>query len=246
MSKIDVIITPTEQPSYHFENTTAVVIDVLRAASSICTAFANGCTEIIPVAEIEDAWKAAEIFPRPLVLLAGERNGRKISGFDLGNSPKEFQAAVVAGKTIVMTTSHGTRSLLMAAAASRVLILSLLNLRSVTNALRHTEQDIVIVCAGLDKHESLEDTVCAGLLVERLQDLETPPRQITETARTALALARQYKIDLLAMLQASAHGEYLDKIGFSDDLEICSRVNAFDVTPVYEDGSIRSITGKTT
>ncbi len=245
MNKLDVIMAPTEQPAYDFQNTTAVVIDVLRAASCICTALANGCTEIIPVAEIDDAWQAAEIFPRPLVLLAGERHGRKINGFDLGNSPKEFQSAVVAGKTIVMTTTNGTRSLLLAQAATRILILSLLNLRSLTNVLRNTEQDIVLVCAGQDKRESLEDTVCAGLLVERLQDQDEQRWQISERAKSAMAQARIHKIDLLAMMQTSPHGEYLNKIGFSDDLEICSRVNAFEVTPIFADGSIRLLTSTT-
>jgi 2-phosphosulfolactate phosphatase len=239
--KIDVITVPRTLQQRDLENTIVVVIDVLRAASSICTALVNGCSEIIPVADVADAWKAAEIYPRPLVLLAGERNGIKIEGFDLGNSPKEYQRDVVTGKTIVLTTTNGTRALLWAEGATCTLILSLLNLRSVTKYLRTAAHDVLIVCSGQDGEESLEDTVCAGLLVDRLCDLKKDKASITDQARAAMAVSHEHKIDLAAMMYSSPHGAHLQKIGFADDLEICARLNALDVTPIFQNGAIRPV-----
>jgi 2-phosphosulfolactate phosphatase len=235
---IDVVSVPTQKRK-EWSQHIAVVIDVLRAASSIATALANGCSEIIPVAEVQQAISISEQFPRALLLLAGERNGRRIEGFDLGNSPKEFKSETVAGKTIVMTTTNGTKALLWCEGAEKIYILSLLNLRSVTQSLRNCDKDIVVVCSGQDGEESLEDTVCAGLLIEKLSDLVADQVQLTETAQAARALAQRHKVDLAAMLQHSPHGKTLKHIGFADDLEICSRVNALDVTPVYVDGAIR-------
>jgi 2-phosphosulfolactate phosphatase len=235
---IDVVPVPSHQQR-EWTQQVAVVIDVLRAASSIATALANGCSEIIPVAEVQQAFAIAEQVPRALLLLAGERHGRRIEGFDLGNSPKEFKSETVAGKTIVMTTTNGTRALLWCEGAEKIYIMSLLNLRSVTQSLRGLDKDVVIVCSGQDGEESLEDSVCAGLLIEKLCDLFPDQVQLTETAQAARALAQKHKVDLAAMLQQSPHGKVLTHIGFADDLEICSRVNALEVTPVYVDGSIR-------
>jgi len=240
--KIDVFPVPPIAGNLQATNSAAIVIDVLRAASSICTALANGCREIIPVAEPDEAFRMVENFPRPLVLLAGEREGKRINGFDLGNSPKEFQPDVVTGKTIIMTTTNGTRALLWAQDADLVLILSLLNLRSVANFLAATDKDITIICSGQDGAESLEDTVCAGLLVERLQELYSEKPELTDQAQSAMTVANDHKIDLLAMMTAASHGEHLQKIGFADDLEICSRVNALDVVPVFQDGVITAMT----
>ncbi len=237
--KIDVVRDPSSAYQPRLEDSIAVVIDVLRAASTICTALANGCREIIPVAEVADAYDAAAIYPRPLLLFAGERHGRRIDGFDLGNSPKEFQPEVVAGKIIILTTTNGTRALLWAQGAQRTLVLSFLNLHSVISFLSTVDQDVVIICSGQDGEESLEDTVCAGLLVERLQEILKDKLQLTEQARGAAAVDRDHKIDLLAMMIASPHGEHLQKIGYADDLEICSRLNSLDVLPVYTDGAIR-------
>lgn len=235
---IDVVSVPSPKKK-EWTQQIAIVIDVLRAASSIATALANGCNEIIPVAEAQEAFSFAEQFPRALLLLAGERHGRRIEGFDLGNSPKEFKPETVAGKTIVMTTTNGTRALLWCEGAEKIYILSLLNLRSITQSLRNCDKDIVIVCSGQDGEESLEDTVCAGLLIEKLCDLVPDHVQLTDTAQAARLLAQTHKVDLAAMLQQSPHGKVLKHIGFADDLEICSRVNALDVTPVYVDGAIR-------
>ncbi len=235
---IDVVPVPLSTKR-EWTQQVAVVIDVLRAASCMATALANGCSEIIPVAEVQQAVQIAEQVPRAMLLLAGERDGRRIEGFDLGNSPKEFRIDAVAGKTIVMTTTNGTKALLWCEGAEKIYLLSLLNLRSITQALRGMDKDLVIVCSGQDGKETLEDTVCAGLLIEKLFDLAPDRVQLSETAQAARRLAHQHKTDLALMLQQSPHGHYLKHIGFADDLEICSRVNALDVAPVYADGSIR-------
>src|SRR4051794_30543744 len=147
----------------------AVVIDVLRATTTIVHALAAGCQAVIPCAEIEDARRQAKALSGP-VILGGERGGLKVIGFDHGNSPGEYTPAVCKGATLVMTTSNGTRALLRAAEAERVLVAAFVNYSAVCKQLAGDERPVHVVCAGSDGEPSLEDSLFAGALVDYLCD----------------------------------------------------------------------------
>lgn len=237
--KIDVIASPSDFLAPRYSGAIAVVIDVLRATSTIVTALHNGCVEVIPVAEVEQAFALAQNYPRSQVCVGGERKAVMVKGFDLGNSPREYTPEAVFGKTVILTTTNGTRAMQHTAQAKETLILSFLNMRAIANYLQNRPADLHILCAGRDGRPALEDTVCAGMLVERLMQEPALDREADASALEAAALARQYKNDLLAMMRLSQHGAYLDRLGFAADLEVCARLNAIEIVPLLRNGSIQ-------
>src|SRR5438132_2277143 len=146
----------------------AVVVDVLRATTTIIHALAAGCTAVRPCAEVEEARALAGQMRAGRVLLGGERGGLPLPGFDLGNSPHEYTAKLCHGNTLVLTTSNGTRALLRAAEAERTILAAFVNYSSVCEQLRHEARPIHIICAGTEGEVSLEDTLLAGALVDDL------------------------------------------------------------------------------
>jgi 2-phosphosulfolactate phosphatase len=170
--KLEVLFTPAEFASLasrDLHGTVCVVFDVLRTTSTFATALHNGAKTIIPVAEISEALAIRQ--NQPAVLLGGERNGVRISAngidFDLGNSPREYTPGKVRGKTIVSTTTNGTRALRVCAGAKMVLAASFLNLGATAEFLRRKKfAEILIVCAGTGENAALEDTLAAGALCE--------------------------------------------------------------------------------
>jgi 2-phosphosulfolactate phosphatase len=222
----------------------SVVIDVLRASTTIAVALDHGAVEIIPVLEPDDARRRAlEI--GPATLLAGERNAVPPTGFHLGNSPLEYSRERVAGKTIVLTTTNGTKALLAAAPNSRdVLIGSYVNftvtLAAVRSAIRQG-LDVDIVCAGSEGKFSLEDTACAGRFVRfamRRPGKAGPP-VLNDAARAALLIEQNYGQDIARLFDDADHGRTLRNAGFGDDLIACATLDAHPVVAAYENGVIR-------
>lgn len=238
-SFLDVLFTPAECDSVSFNGNAAVVIDVLRASTTMVTALAHGCPEILPVETVEDAFSLAGQFPRHGILLGGERDGKRVDGFDLGNSPRDYTPERLDGRLLIMTTTNGTRALLKTNTAAQVYVMALLNLQAVCERLQRRRRDTLVVCAGMKGEHSLEDSVAAGLLIDRLQADDQTNWTLGEGAHQALELALTHKSDLLAMLQSSPHGAYLMSIGFGMDLDICARLNACDLVPIYESGAVR-------
>ncbi|MBE3588703.1 MAG: 2-phosphosulfolactate phosphatase [Thermoanaerobacteraceae bacterium] len=250
MYKIDVVPVAQSINPEDLAGRTAVVFDVLRATSTIVTALAHGCRAVAPVVEVQQARQMAAVLEGEgiPVLLAGERGGRKVDGFPHGNSPLEFPPEVAAGKTLVLTTSNGTRALAAAARGARaVLVGSLLNARAVAGELLRLGQDITLVCAGSEGRFSLEDTLAAGMVVQELVELisgnrpeEGPlqllPLDLSDLAVTALHLARAYRDNLRAAFDHSRHGRRLAAMGLADDLDWCARLNAFPVVPEVKPG----------
>ena len=230
--KIDVCFTPNGFEPAKYHGYFAVIIDVLRATTSIATAFANGCQYITPVSSVEEA--QAIKCQKPDVLLAGERGGLLIPGFDLGNSPYEYSKEQVADKTIVMTTTNGTVALNKVAAAPKVYTMSFANASAVICALKQAEKDVILVCAGSEGNFSLEDTLCAGLAVERLQHIA----ELSDTAMAAQAMYHDFSGDLLNRVLQSSHAAYLCRIGFERDVALCLRHDTLDVVPVFANGVI--------
>ncbi|GAC1472549.1 MAG: hypothetical protein NVSMB9_19860 [Isosphaeraceae bacterium] len=148
----------------------AVVVDVLRATTVMIQALAVGCEAIIPCGEIDEARGVASGLPAGSALLAGERQGIPIDGFDLGNSLNTFTAAVCRGKTLVMTTTNGTRAILASLEAERVLVAAFSNLRATVSFLREQEREVHVVCSGTDGRISLEDSLLAGAIATGLHE----------------------------------------------------------------------------
>ena len=237
---VDVYATPDKVDPDTLKNSFVVVIDVLRASTTIATALYNGCTEILPADDIHFAFELARTLPRGSTLLGGERQGKMIDGFTLGNSPQEYIEYTVRDKAIVLTTTNGTRALMTCRKAKKVFVGSFVNMHALSGYLLKRRIDIDIVCAGTDGKASLEDMVCAGLLVEKL-DEATNHFMMTRAARQALAVAQLHKHDLVGMMKKSPHGAYLEKIGFGSDLEVCARLNSLRVIPVFQQGTIRAM-----
>jgi len=251
--KIDAVLSPKELPALATRDlraTACVVFDVLRATSAFVTALHNGAKEIIPVSEISEALEIKK--KRPDVLLGGERNGVRISAggidFDLGNSPREFVPEKVRGKTIVSTTTNGTRALRACANAKAILAVSLLNLEATAKFLqRHNFENILIVCAGTYENAAQEDILAAGATCELLSAREVladghRPRPIfSDSAQIAFRAFMQAKSDLSAAICDSANARRLLSIPeLRDDVSFCLQRDIFPLVARAEgDGIIR-------
>lgn len=213
-----------------------VVIDVLRATSTIITALANGCRGLVPVGSPAAARREAARLAGERPLLGGERNGLKIKGFDLGNSPLEYRPEVVRGRTIVFCTTNGTRALLRARKAGRVVLAAFLNAASVARWLKAEGRNWLFFCAGSKGYFSWEDFMCAGLVLTTLKALE-PGLKLGDGARAALELATSSR-ELFGI-----HAEYLRQLGLAADVDFCRQLNVFDLVPFYADGWLRPLAG---
>jgi 2-phosphosulfolactate phosphatase len=239
--KIEVILTPAELPALaerDLGGTACVVFDVLRATSTIVTALANGASAIIPVSEISEAMDIGK--KRPEVLLGGERNGVKIrtaeGEFDFGNSPREYTAEKVRGKTIVSTTTNGTRALRACVHAKAVLGGSFLNLGATAKFLREQNfENVLLVCAGTRENTALEDVLAAGALGEILGAAE-----LSDSAQIALAVFGQAKGDLAGAVSKSENAMRLLAIpDLREDVEFCLQRDIFDFVAAREGDAIK-------
>jgi 2-phosphosulfolactate phosphatase len=234
---IHVIASVNEARTEDVRGKTVIVIDVLRATSTMITALTRGCKEIYAVETVQQAKQ----LHRPGALLGGERHCKRIPGFDLGNSPLEYEENYVEGKTIIITTTNGTRAIERSAEASHILIGSLLNGRACAEQAAALGQDIVIVCSGTQDVYSLEDGLCAGLLVEELLDIATVPVQVNDFGLSMLHAFRQTKHQLVDTLLQSSNGKRLASIGFRQDVEYCAQVNTIRGAAIVRDGKLQLV-----
>lgn len=232
--RVEVAFTASERSSPATDSRTAVVLDVLRATSTIVEALVNGARRVIPVATVEDAVTRKNELGRDHALLCGERGGQRINGFDLGNSPLEFTPEAVADQTLVMSTTNGTPALLAAAGAGVCLIAALLNVEAVARRVVERGEDVLIVCAGREGRFAIEDAVCAGVLVQRIRAVGKIPLRLDDAGRAAITLAGRSHGDVATILQRSAAGRALRRIGHGEDIAFCSQVDRHDVVPVFE------------
>lgn len=228
--RVDVAVTPDGVSRAVVVASTVVVIDVLRAATCIVTALANGCTGIVPVATPEEARERLAAHPGALV--SGERRGEPLQGFDLGNSPLEFTRERVGGRPVIMTTSNGTRALLAARGAPAIGVAAFVNLSAAAAWAVAARRDVLLLCSGERGARSLEDHVCAGLLVDRVLSSE-PGARPTRAAEDATALARPYGKDLGRLACDSAWARYLASRGRAADVTACLTLDTAAIVPVY-------------
>ena len=216
---------------------TTVVIDALRASSTIAQALASGCLRVIPVVSIAEARTRRQALGEEPALLGGERRGLKIPGFDLGNSPREYTAEAVAGRSIVMTTTNGTRALRASRHAGETLVGAFLNMTAVVRHLASRDQDVVLVPVGRTNAPVLDDVVCAGMYVDRLME------QAKATANGGAQLVRMaylgYRGRIEDALRDSASGQALIQAGLQEDLPYSAQVGVLDVVPRLDADEIR-------
>jgi 2-phosphosulfolactate phosphatase len=218
--RVHVAFTPGEQTPAPV----GIVVDVLRATSTICQALASGYERVLCCAEIDDARALAE--SEGPAELAGERRLEHIEGFDFGNSPRELEGTA-ATATLILSTTNGTRLLVAAAARfERVYVGSLLNLDAVAAAARESGEDVAVLCAGVLGELALDDAYCAGRIAEALDG------EPEDSARAAILLARSFP-SAAEGLGASRSAANLRRHGLEADVEACARENVLDVVPRY-------------
>ncbi len=238
--RADVFFGPVTLPPSEWQGRVVVVIDVLRASTTIVTALAHGARAVIPFESAEEAVTRFRSFERSEVLLAGERKAARISGFDLGNSPAEFTPEVVEGKTILLTTSNGTVALAAVQGAREVLVGAFVNLAATVAAVRshlRAGADVAVVCAGSERQFALEDAVCAGRLL-RLLARRLAGAQWNDAARAVVTLERKHGRDVAACLAGTVHGRALAEAGFAADIARCAELDTQVVVPVYHDRQV--------
>jgi 2-phosphosulfolactate phosphatase len=216
-----------------------VVIDVLRATTTIIEALANGARGIYPTESTEDAVRLAASLGREDTLLCGERKRLKIEGFDLGNSPLEFSPEVVENKKLVMSTTNGTRALALAHDGESALVCAFTNISAVAEAIADSKH-IVIMCAGFENHFSAEDALCAGHLIDRIIGDSEEGHELNDASMAARSLASARK-PTRRFLAATAGGRSLAAIGLEDDIDACARVDQHDVVGVMKDQTITKL-----
>jgi len=234
---VQVHLVPALVPNGGLPGGVAVVIDVLRAATTIVQALASGCSAVRPCAEVDEARDLAGQMRAGKVLLGGERGGSPIAGFDLGNSPKEYTAKACRGTTLVLTTTNGTRALLRAAEAERILLAGFVNYSAVCEQLRQDPRPIHIICAGTDGSVTLEDTLLAGALVDFL--CEVMEVRLNDSARLAWDCFEHHGRVLLGALEISLGGANLKRLGFEDDLKAAAKVDQFALVPELRKDPVR-------
>lgn len=231
---IDVCLSPDLMHLYNVSDKTVVVVDILRATSCMTTAFAHGINAIKPFAKLDDclAMKAHGYFT------AGERDGKKVEGVDLGNSPFEYMDEKLKGQNIAFTTTNGTQAIAKSEGAKEIIIGSFLNLSTVANYLRSSENNVLVVCAGWKGKVNLEDTLFAGALVELLKDNIEPD---CDAPLMAQHLYNQAKHDMVAFLQQSSHVKRLARLNIHKDIEFCLTADQYNVLPILQNGLLKPL-----
>jgi len=249
--RLEVVLSPAEFPALaarDLSQSVCVVFDILRATTSMVTALGSGAKEIIPVAEIAEALALRR--ERPEVLLAGERDGVRIRArltgsidFDLGNSPREFTPEAVAGRSLVMSTTNGTRALRACAGAKATLVASFLNLRATTNWLREKlPSSLLLVCSGTHEEPALEDILAAGALCERLWP-HYAGGHVSDSAELARRVYPLMQSNLLEAMKSARNGRrLLAHPELRDDVWMCvQRETVSLIAGICPDGAVRRL-----
>ncbi len=218
----------------------AVILDILRASTTIVHALANGAKYVIPTFTVEDALTTARSFAhRAEYLLGGEREGVLIDGFDHDNNPFAYSREIVADKTVIFTTTNGTKALLRAAMADRVLIGSFVNLQAVVDVLAEDRRPIHLVCAGTKGKVTVEDALCAGAIIDRL--LQEFGRRdddlIDDQAQLALAKYLQASTsdeDFRRAMRNSFGGRNCRRLGFDTQIDRAATFDVFEIVPEFD------------
>jgi 2-phosphosulfolactate phosphatase len=218
---------------------------VLRSGTSIAVALANGAAKIIPVATVEEATRIAQTLDPKSRILSGERDGKKVGGFDLGNSPRDYTRERVEGKTLVFASTNASPLMAGLLGGREQRLLSYVNLSAVGDEVLRTGLDLAIICAGRSGQFSLEDAACAGALVARLSN-SVIGLEMNDAADLAREYDRSHGQDVEGILRRSEHGRYLIELGFEEDLPVCAKVDSVPIVPHLKEKRIAAPSGANT
>ena len=220
--KVTTLLSPAmfESSITDVQHKTVVVIDILRATSTMTVAMENGARAIYPVRDVETASRAGSSFVK-----AGERNGEKVEGFDLGNSPREFNPDKVRNRDIVMTTTNGTRAIAMSENAQETLIASYRNIDATLKHVKASGQDVVLFCSGWKDVVNVEDTLFAGELAYKLQQLGYEIEN--DATHVAIAVYLQHENQPKAIIAQASHAQRISRLSSEDDIDICLMRNTY-------------------
>jgi len=260
--RIDIQLIPLLPDSSLLVNRTVVVIDVLRATSVIVHALSKGALEIIPVETTDMAFRQRDHFPPGSTLLGGERHSKRIEGFDLGNSPREYVPEIVKNKRIILMTTNGTKAFHSVSKGKEVMAASFLNIRAAAERCVERDHDVMVFPSGNNGKFSLEDAVCGGMLIDRIRKsirvgtnrndcctytvVPTPDHGrvgdgliLGDASISAHILYQRFESNLLEAFHLSDHGKDLVRLGFGDDLVYCAQTDISTLVPIFKDGVIR-------
>lgn len=228
--QIEVVLTPTLLPLYQVKGKTVVVIDVLRATSSMCVAFKTGVNKILPVSTPEEC----SLFKDFDFLCAAERNAVKLPGFDMGNSPFEFQNPLIKDRNIAFTTTNGTKAIKQSKelGADKIVAGSFLNLEVLCNWLMHQPNDIILLCAGWKDKVNMEDTLFAGAVIAQLKNNVTLH---CDSGLMAEQLYTSMQDNLEDYVRKSSHAQRFKALNAAeDDVHFCLQLNTAPVLPIMQ------------
>jgi 2-phosphosulfolactate phosphatase len=241
--RLDVFFTPSQVKLGDTAGRLVAIVDVLRLSTTVATALGNGAKTVIPLEGADEVISRSKDFSRSGVKLVGEQKMLPITGFDLGNSPQDFTAEAVEGKTILITTTNGTRALLGVQGARDIVIASYVNFTAVLAMMKlaaRSNTDIAIICAGEEGSFTLEDAACAGRYVRAI-----PKRADTvvanDAASASVLIEKKYGDNIAKVFKESTHGQALESAGFGDDLAAAAEVDAYPVVPIYQDRQITKL-----
>lgn len=229
--RVEVCPSPRQFELYQWDFSIVVAIDVLRATSAICAAFENGVGQIIPVSTLEEALE----YKKKGYSVGAERNGEIVDGFEFGNSPYSFMQDKFIGKTLVLTTTNGTRAINIASKTHKVVIGSLVNLDAIVAYLKEQDANVLLLCSGWKDKFNLEDTVCAGAITEAL--LESGRFKSDEDSTiSAMFLYQSAKENYMSFLKHSSHRRRLRELNLKEDVKYCLTPNQTNVVPILRNG----------
>lgn len=225
MKKIDVCLSPELIHLYNFKNRVVVVVDVLRATTCMVTALANGVRKIRAFADLD----ACRSMSNSGYVIAGERGGKKVDGFDLGNSPLNYLNDAYLGEQLAVTTTNGTLAIDKSRHAYEVIIGAMVNLDAVVEYLKSQDRDVLIFCAGWKGKVNMEDTLFAGAVVDKLEnDFESE----CDAPQIAQMMYNTAKEDIIGYLKNAFHVKRLSGFSIDEDIQFCLTPNKFDIIPV--------------
>ena len=229
MKSVDVCLTHQDFDNYDHKGKIVVVIDVLRATSTINTLLFLGANHVKPVGSLEEC----KVLKEDDYIIMAERMGKKVEGFDYGNSPTKLKEENIKGKKIAIATSNGSKAIIKSEGSKRTILCSFLNIESVVNLIKKSESDVILLCSGWLGKTNLEDTLCAGGIVAGLDNFEIE----SDTALMAKAL-HDNTDDILETMKLSSHAKRLSGYDNKVDIEFCSRVNTQPIVPILNGNQI--------
>ncbi len=233
--RIEVCFSPLSLSLHETEHEVVVVVDVLRASSAICTAFQYGVERILPLETLEEARE----YQRKGYIVAAERKGQVVEGFDLGNSPFHYMKDELKDETIAMTTTNGTRAIRAVSSDKTLLIGSLNNLSALCERLNALNKNSLVLCAGWEDRFNLEDSICAGAITAELL-LEKGFVSHHDSSIASKYLYLSARSNYFGFLRSSSHRRRLKALDLNEDIKYCLTPDRTDQVPEYREGVLTS------